>query len=76
MIIRNTKKCKCQLSDIDPDNYVSIMDDNANIRADLKLPNNEMGLGIRDLFEKEGECMVTVLSSCDKEMVVDLTNIH
>ena len=52
------------------------MDDNANIRADLKLPNNEMGLGIRDLFEKEGECMVTVLSSCDKEMVVDLTNIH
>lgn len=69
--IPNITRIEYQLSDIDDDDYVSIMDDNANIRSDLKLPENEIGLGIKELFEKHGECLVTVLASCDKEIIVD-----
>ena len=60
-----------QLSDIADDDYVSMMDDNAEIRSDLKLPENELGKNIKKLFELGEDCVLTVLGACGKELIVD-----
>ena len=37
-----------------------MMDDNAEIRADLKLPEGELGDNIKKLFESGEDCVLTV----------------
>lgn len=75
--IPNVKRTEYQLSNIEDEDYIEIMDDNANIRSDLQLPkdNLELSNNIRQMFEKGEDCIVTVLSACEKEMVVDCKKI-
>lgn len=73
--IPNITRLEYQLSDIADDDYVSMMDDNAEIRADLKLPEGELGDNIKKLFESGEDCVLTVLGACDKELIVDCKKI-
>lgn len=49
------------LLDID-DGYLTLMGDDGETREDLKLPDNEIGQKIKQLFEADEELCVSVLS--------------
>lgn len=73
--IPNVKRTEYQLTDIDDEGYVSILDDNGDMRSDLKLPENDLADNIREFFESGEDCLVTVLSACNIEMIVDAKKI-
>ena len=74
--IPNVSRKEYQLADIDEDEYVSLLDDNAEIRSDLQLPdNNELADNIRKFYNSEVDCAITVLSACGKEMIIDVKKI-
>ena len=74
--IPNVSRQEYQLSDIDEEGYVSLLDDNAEMRSDLKLPDNNIELSdsIRKFYEIGEDCAVTVLKACDREMIIDVKN--
>ena len=46
------------------------------MRSDLQLPDNiELSDNIRKIFDNEEDCAVTVLSACDREMIIDVKKI-
>jgi translation initiation factor 5A len=74
--IPNVSRKEYQLSDIDEEGYLSLLDDNAEMRSDLQLPDNiELSDNIRKIFDNEEDCAVTVLSACDREMIIDVKKI-
>lgn len=75
--IPNVSRQEYQLSDIDEEGYVSLLDDNAEMRSDLKLPDNNIELSdsIRKFYEIGEDCAVTVLKACDREMIIDVKKI-
>ncbi|KAG7511434.1 eukaryotic translation initiation factor 5A-1-like [Solea senegalensis] len=69
MEVPHIKRKDYQVSDIS-DGYLSLMDDAAATREDLKLPENDLGKEIDSQFEKVDNIMVTVLEAIGEEQVV------
>jgi len=71
MDVPNVKRQDYQLSDIDQDGYLSLMDDAGEIREDLQLPEGEEGAKIKQDFEDDTKTVVcTVLKACGEEVVI------
>jgi len=62
------------LCDISDDNFMSLMDENGNIRDDLKLPEGELGEQIADKFKEGDSLLVSVLKACKIEAAVSFKN--
>ena len=58
----------------DEEGYVSLSDDNAEMRSDLKLPDNNRDYQIVRKFYGGEDCAVTVLKM-KKEMIIDVKKI-
>jgi len=62
------------LCDISDDGYLSLMDENGNIRDDLKVPEGELGDQIRDKYKSGESLLVSILKACKMEMAVSFKN--
>jgi len=72
-VTRNEYQC-IEVSD---DNFVSIMDDNGNLRSDIKIdPEADADLyaQIKDMLAAGTDCYVSVLKALGSEQVVGLKN--
>ncbi|KAI9565635.1 eukaryotic translation initiation factor 5A [Daphnia magna] len=58
------------LIDISGDGYLSMMNDNGDLREDLKVPDGDLGNQIRTDFENGRELLCTVLKACGEECVI------
>lgn len=70
MDVPNVSRKDYQLNDIDADGFMSLMNDCAETREDLKLPGGDLGNEIRTKFANEEVFMVTVLKAMGQETVV------
>jgi len=68
--VPNITRSDYTLVDIDSDNFASIMDDNGDIRSDLRVPDNEVGQKIKADFEAGIELIVTVLKCLTEECII------
>jgi len=56
--------------------YTSLLDEETfGTRADLKVPEGELGSDMRRRFEEGDNLMVTVLQSCGTEMIIAIKTI-
>lgn len=60
-----------QLTDINSDDYVCLMDEKGIIREDLKLPTGELGTSIKKSFDQDLSIDVVVLSSMGHNQIMD-----
>ncbi len=49
---------------------MSLMDDSGETKDDVKCPDNDTGKEIRMKFEKEEQCLVTILFAMGEEAAV------
>lgn len=70
-LVPNVTRTEYTLVDIDDEEFVSLMDDNGEIRNDLKLPDFPDGYSntLKNEFENK-ELIVTVLKACGKEQII------
>ena len=62
-----------QLCDIDDDGFVSLMDDKAEMRDDIKLPDDEsVAKKLKERFDNNVDTMVTVLKAMGMEQIIDM----
>ena len=69
------KRIEYTLINIEDDGFVSLMDDNGNMKEDLKLPEDEWLKDVTDkvkaIFEDgKKECIVTVVSAMGQEKLI------
>ena len=64
-----------QLCDISSDGFLSLMDDNGEIRDDIKLPDGDVGAEIKRKHENDEQFMVTVLKSMGTEAAIATKNM-
>jgi translation initiation factor 5A len=71
------KRKDYQLMSINDDGFVSLLDmDSCDEKNDLKMPEGEIGVGIRDSFEKdESGILVTVVTAMGEEMILAFKNM-
>ncbi|XP_028294668.1 eukaryotic translation initiation factor 5A-2 [Gouania willdenowi] len=60
-----------QIVDIS-DGFLSLMDDNGDIREDLKLPDSELGRDIEKRHDNSETFNVSVMKACDEEHVIGI----
>lgn len=63
-----------QLVDIE-DNYVHLMEDNGEMKEDLKLPEGDLGKEIQSKFDAGEEFMCTVLTAVGMEQIIATKSI-
>ena len=70
-LVPNVTRTEYTLVDIDDEEFVSLMDDNGEIRNDLKLPDFPDGYSntLKNEFENK-ELIVTVLKACGQEQII------
>ncbi len=61
--------CSTQLLDIE-EGFLILMGENGETRADIKIPENDIGKEIQAKHVAEAEILVTVLSACGDEMAI------
>mmetsp|Transcript_14618 Transcript_14618/g.34671 ORF Transcript_14618/g.34671 Transcript_14618/m.34671 type:complete len:158 (+) Transcript_14618:359-832(+) len=65
-----------QLTDISEEGFVSLMTDNAEMREDLKLPDDQaLADKIQGLFDEGKDVAVTLLKACGQEQIIDVKTI-
>ena len=65
-----------QLCDIDDDGFVSLMDDKAEMRDDIKLPEDDsVAKKLKERFDNNVETMVTVLKAMGHEQIIDMKDM-
>jgi len=69
MSVPNVNRKDYQLNNID-DGFCELMDDNGDDKADLRVPDNDIGKEINEKFENGETFMVTVLSAVGEETIV------
>ena len=57
------------LTDVNPEGYTSLMDDNGEMREDLKIPEGELGDKIKTLFQEDKEVNVIVTKAMETECI-------
>eukprot|EP01091_Cochliopodium_minus_P004134 TRINITY_DN1404_c0_g1_i1.p2 TRINITY_DN1404_c0_g1~~TRINITY_DN1404_c0_g1_i1.p2 ORF type:complete len:150 (-),score=49.72 TRINITY_DN1404_c0_g1_i1:88-537(-) len=71
MQVPNVDRYEYQLTDITKEGYVAIMDEEGNVREDLKLPEGELGDDIRNKFDDGADLDVIVLSAMGHDQIMD-----
>jgi translation initiation factor 5A len=75
MNVPNVSRQDYQLTNIDDQGFLSLMNDGGDQKEDLRLPDNDLGTEIKKKFE-DGECFqVTVLTAMGDEAVVATKNM-
>jgi len=69
MDVPNIKRSDYQLTDIDDDGFLAVMDDGGDIREDLKLPEGDLGKEIKQKHENDETFMVTITAAMGEEQV-------
>ncbi|KAJ0059936.1 hypothetical protein NL108_015866 [Boleophthalmus pectinirostris] len=69
MDVPNIKRNDYQVVNIN-DGYMSLMNDNGDIREDLRVPDNEIGKEIESKFANGEEFMVTVICAMGEECAI------
>ncbi|XP_033841383.1 eukaryotic translation initiation factor 5A-1 [Periophthalmus magnuspinnatus] len=69
MDVPNIKRNDYQVVNIN-DGYMSLMNDNGDIREDLRVPDNEIGKEIESKFGNGEEFMVTVICAMGEECAI------
>ncbi|KAK2706526.1 eukaryotic translation initiation factor 5A-like [Artemia franciscana] len=64
------KRADFFLVDISDDGYLSIMTEAGDIRQDLKIPEGDLGVQLKNDFEAGKELVCTVLKACGEECVI------
>ena len=59
-----------QLADIDDEGYVSLMKDDGSTKDDLKLPENDVGEGIRKDFAADKQLLIPVVRAMGDEQIM------
>ena len=59
MDVPHVKREDYQLTDISDDGYLTLMSDNGDIREDLKLPEGDLGISLRNDFDNGKELLVS-----------------
>ncbi|KAI8320631.1 eukaryotic translation initiation factor 5A [Martensiomyces pterosporus] len=67
--VPNVKRTEYQLVDIN-DGFLSLMDDNAEMKEDCKLPEGELGETIQADFDEGKDLLVTVLTAMGIEAAI------
>ena len=75
MYVPNVTRQDYQLTDINDSGAVSVIDDDGEIREDLKLPDDDVGKEIKTKFDADEHFLVTVLKACGEEMIVGTKNL-
>lgn len=57
------------------DGYLSLMNDDGEIRQDIKLPEGDIGAEIKKKHENDEQFMVTILKAMGQEAAVGTKNI-
>jgi len=70
MDVPNVKREDLQLVNVGDDGFLSLMNDNGDVREDMKLPEGEIGQKIKEEYEGGRELLVTVLKACNEEVVI------
>ncbi|EDO30482.1 predicted protein [Nematostella vectensis] len=70
MNVPHVSRADFQVTNIEEDGYLELMDDNGDTRADIKLQDNDIAKEIRAKFEASENFMVTVLKAMGEETVV------
>mmetsp|Transcript_18718 Transcript_18718/g.18699 ORF Transcript_18718/g.18699 Transcript_18718/m.18699 type:complete len:154 (-) Transcript_18718:50-511(-) len=68
--VPNISRIDYTLVDIARDGFVSLMDEQGNTKEDLKLPEDDEGAKIRDLFENGATVSVTVMKAMGQERIM------
>ncbi|CAG0884697.1 unnamed protein product [Darwinula stevensoni] len=70
------KRSDFQLINVSDDHFLSLMDENGDVREDLKLPEGELGGQIKSDFDSGRELLCTVLKAVGEEQVIAVkTNV-
>jgi len=64
------KRADYQLIDISDDNFLSLMMESGEVRADIRLPEEPLATEIRTKFDNHDDLLLTVLNAMGEEMVV------
>ncbi|SPO05814.1 probable eukaryotic translation initiation factor 5A [Cephalotrichum gorgonifer] len=72
MDVPNVTRNEYQLLDISDDGFLELMDDDGNMKADVRLPDNEVGEKITKLFKtEEKDTNVIILTSMGEQAAID-----
>ncbi|XP_064461338.1 eukaryotic translation initiation factor 5A-1-like [Ornithodoros turicata] len=75
--VPNVGRSDFQLIDISDDGFVTLMNDKGETRDDLRVPEGDLGVKIRDEFGKEDiNVIVTVLCAVGTESIVACKNAN
>lgn len=74
MDVPHVARVDYQLVDIE-DGYLSLMNDDGEIRQDIKLPESDIGAEIKKKHENEEQFMVTILKAMGQEAAVGTKNM-
>ncbi|KAI0986232.1 hypothetical protein GJ496_006708 [Pomphorhynchus laevis] len=70
MEVPHVARTDYSLMDIDHEGYLSLVDENNNVRDDLKIPETDLGEQIKTKFEADDPIKVTVLKAMDEESII------
>lgn len=73
MDVPHVKREDYQLTDID-DGFLVLLNDNGDLREDLKIPDGDLGAQLRAEYDAGKELVCTVLKSCGEETVIAIKN--
>lgn len=62
MDVPHVKREDYQLTDISDDGYLTLMNDNGDLREDLKVPESDLGIQLRSEFDVGKELLVRIPS--------------
>lgn len=68
--VPNITRIDYTLVDIARDGFVSLMDEEGNVKEDLRVPEDEEGQKIKDLFEAGATVAVTVMKAMGQERIM------
>jgi len=69
MDVPHVKREDYQLTDIDEE-FLVLMSDSGDLREDLKVPEGELGVQLKQDYEAGKDLLCTVLKSCGEEVVI------
>lgn len=55
--------------------FLSLMDDNGELREDIRLPEGDLGKEIQTRFDNSEQLLVTVISAMTEEAAIQVKNM-
>ena len=71
MQVPNVERYEYQVTDVTKDGYVALMDEEGNVREDLKLPEGDLGKEIKEKFDDGDDLDVVVLSAMGNDQIME-----